>query len=56
MRTMSARPLLTYAVPHLAVQARIELARVYVGLADLAAARMLMREVDGVLRRRPAPR
>jgi LuxR family maltose regulon positive regulatory protein len=47
------RPLLTYALPHLAVQARIELARVHLALADQAGARALMREVDDVLKRRP---
>jgi LuxR family maltose regulon positive regulatory protein len=47
------RPLLTYALPYLAVQARIELARVHLALADQAGARTLMREVDDVLRRRP---
>jgi len=46
------RPLLTYALPHLAVQTRIELARVYLALADVAGARTLMREIDGLLRRR----
>ena len=48
-----ARPLLTYSVPHLAVQARIELARVHLALADTAAARTLMDEIDDILRRRP---
>jgi LuxR family maltose regulon positive regulatory protein len=48
-----ARPLLTYTVPHVAVQARIELARVHVALADLSGARTLMREIDEILRRRP---
>jgi LuxR family maltose regulon positive regulatory protein len=47
------RRLLTYALPHLAVQARIELARVHLALADQPGARTLMREVDDVLRRRP---
>ena len=47
------RPLLTYALPYLAVQARVELARVHVALADLAGARTLIREVDELLRRRP---
>jgi LuxR family transcriptional regulator, maltose regulon positive regulatory protein len=47
------RHLLTYALPYLAVQARIELIRVYLALADLAGARTLMREVDELLRRRP---
>ena len=47
------RPLLTYAMPHLAVQARIELTRVHLALGDLAGARTLMREIDELLRRRP---
>jgi LuxR family maltose regulon positive regulatory protein len=47
------RPLLTSAVPYLAVQARLELARVHLALADPAGARTLMREVDDLLRRRP---
>jgi LuxR family transcriptional regulator, maltose regulon positive regulatory protein len=47
------RSLLTYALPHLAVQTRIELIHVYLGLGDLAGARTLMREIDELLRRRP---
>jgi LuxR family transcriptional regulator, maltose regulon positive regulatory protein len=47
------RPLLTDTLPHLAVQARIELARACLILTDLAAARTLIRETDEVLRRRP---
>jgi LuxR family maltose regulon positive regulatory protein len=47
------RPLLTYALPYLAVQAWIELARAHLALADPAGARTLMREVDDLLRRRP---
>jgi LuxR family maltose regulon positive regulatory protein len=47
------RPLLTYAQPHFAVQARLELARVRLALGDLAAARTKMREIDDVLKRRP---
>ena len=47
------RHLLTYALPYFAVQARIELTRVHLALADLAGARTLMREVDELLRRRP---
>jgi LuxR family transcriptional regulator, maltose regulon positive regulatory protein len=47
------RHLLTYALPYFAVQARIELIRVHLALADLAGARTLMREVDDLLRRRP---
>ena len=48
-----SRGLLTYAVPYMAVQARIELTRVYLALSDLAGARTLMREIDEVLKRRP---
>ena len=47
------RPVLTYALLHLAVQARIELARAHLALADIAGARTLMREIDDLLRRRP---
>ena len=47
------RPLLTYVLPQLAVQARIEMIRIQLALSDLAAARTLMQEVDDVLRRRP---
>jgi LuxR family maltose regulon positive regulatory protein len=47
------RPLLTYALPYFAVQARIELIHVHLALADMAGARTLMREVDELLRRRP---
>jgi LuxR family maltose regulon positive regulatory protein len=52
-RAQRLRPLLTYALPHLAVQVRVELARVYLALADQPGARTLMREVDDLLRRRP---
>ena len=48
------RHLLTYALPYFAVQARIELIRVHLALADLAGARTLMREIDELLRRRPS--
>ena len=47
------RHLLTYAIPHLAVQARLELIRVHLALADLAGARTLMTEIDELLMRRP---
>ena len=53
VRAQHPRPLLTYALPYLAVQARIELARVHLALADPAGARTLLREVDDVLKRRP---
>jgi LuxR family transcriptional regulator, maltose regulon positive regulatory protein len=47
------RPGLTYAVPHLAAQARIELARCHLALADTAAAWILHQEVTDILTRRP---
>ena len=47
------RPFLTYVYPHLAVQARLELIRAHLALADMAGARTLMREVDEILKRRP---
>jgi LuxR family maltose regulon positive regulatory protein len=47
------RHLLTHVVPHQAVTARIEMARIYLALADLAGARTLMREIDELLRQRP---
>ncbi len=53
-RAQRLRPALTYAVPHLAVQARTELTHAHLALADLAGARTLMRETDQILRRRPA--
>jgi LuxR family transcriptional regulator, maltose regulon positive regulatory protein len=48
------RPQLTYALPHLALQVRIELARCYLALQDAAAARTVLHEADEILRRRPS--
>jgi LuxR family transcriptional regulator, maltose regulon positive regulatory protein len=48
------RPQLTYALPHLAIQVRIELARCYLALQDTAAVRTLLHEADEILRRRPS--
>ena len=53
VRAQRIRPLLSYATPHVAVQARIELTRVHLALADMAGARTLMREIDELLKRRP---
>jgi LuxR family transcriptional regulator, maltose regulon positive regulatory protein len=47
------RHLLTYAMPSIATQTRIELARVYLALGDLAGAETLIQEIDELLRRRP---
>ena len=53
INALRLRPLLTYAHPYWAVQARIQLTRVQLALADVAGARTLMSEIDGVLKRRP---
>jgi LuxR family transcriptional regulator, maltose regulon positive regulatory protein len=53
VRAQRMRPLLSYATPHVAVQARIELTRVHLVLADMAGARTLMHEIDELLKRRP---
>ena len=47
------RPQLTYALPYLAVQTLVELARTYLAVADAAGARMVLREAVDVLRMRP---
>ena len=52
-RAQLLRPGLTYALPHLAVQARTELARCHLALSDVGAAQILLREVGEVLTRRP---
>lgn len=44
---------LTHAVPHLAVQVRLELVRAYLELADAAGARQVLREVRDVVQVRP---
>ena len=54
-RAQRLRPGLTYALPHLAVQARIELARCHLALSDFAAAQILLQEVTEILARRPGP-
>ena len=53
-RASRLRPLTSRAVPHLAIQARLELGRAHLTLADPAAARLLLREIGDLLRRRPA--
>jgi LuxR family maltose regulon positive regulatory protein len=47
------RPASTYGQPHVAVQARIELIRVHLALADITGARTLMQEIDEIFRHRP---
>jgi LuxR family maltose regulon positive regulatory protein len=52
-RAEGPRPRLTYALPHLAVQVRLELARTYLALTDLAAAMTALWEIDNVFWQRP---
>jgi LuxR family maltose regulon positive regulatory protein len=52
-RAQQLRPQATHALPYYAVQARLELTRAYLALADLAAARSVLGEVDDLLRWRP---
>jgi len=44
---------LTFAIPFLAVQTRLELARAYLELSDAAGARLILREVRDILQVRP---
>jgi LuxR family transcriptional regulator, maltose regulon positive regulatory protein len=52
-RAARLRPRLTAALPHRAVQTLLELARVHLGLTDAAGARILLREIQDILRQRP---
>ena len=52
-RATRLRPLLTYALPYLAVQTLVELGRVCLALDDVAGARVVLRQARDVLRRRP---
>jgi len=47
------RPLLTYAIPSLAVQTLLELGQAYLMLEDTAGARTVLRQARGILQRRP---
>ncbi len=53
-RAMRGRPSCTFVLPHVAVRVRLQLAKTYAALADQAAARHLLREIDDILRHRPA--
>jgi LuxR family maltose regulon positive regulatory protein len=52
-RAKQLRPQATHALPYYAVQARLELIRAYLALTDVASARTVLGEVDGLLRWRP---
>jgi LuxR family maltose regulon positive regulatory protein len=47
------RPLLTYAMPSVAVQTLLELGRAYLALDDAAGARTVLRQARGILQLRP---
>ena len=53
VRSQPLRRGLTYALPWFAVQARLELARAYLGLADGPGAGTMLREIEQVMHRRP---
>ena len=52
-RGMRARPVCTYVLPFVAVRLRLQLAKVYIALADATTARHLLREIDDILYHRP---
>lgn len=52
-QAMRGRPYCTFALPFLAVRARLQLAQVFLALADRTTARHLVREIDDILIRRP---
>ena len=53
-QAMRARPSATYLLPYHAVRLRLQLARVYLALAEQGTVRQLLREIDDILSRRPA--
>lgn len=52
-RAARLRPLLSYAMPHRAVQILLELARAYLALGDAAGARVVLQEAWDVFQQRP---
>jgi len=52
-RASQLTPLLTYAIPWLAVQVRLELARAHLALVNWSSAAAVMSEVDELVARRP---
>ena len=53
-RAMRARPSATYLLPYHAARLRLQLARVYLALAEQATVHQLLREIDEIASRRPA--
>ncbi|MET0520832.1 MAG: hypothetical protein ABW156_02490, partial [Jiangellaceae bacterium] len=52
-RAARLRPLLTYALPVVSVQALLELARAYLAVVDPAGARAALEQAQGILQQRP---
>ena len=52
-RAQRLRPQLTYAMPWISVQTRLELARAYLTMADAGGAETMLRELAALLRRQP---
>ena len=52
-RAQRLRPQLTYAMPWISVQTRLELARAYLTMADAGGAETMLRELAVLLRRQP---
>ena len=53
-RAARLRPLLNYGIPVVSVQALLEMARAYIGLADPGGARAVLRQANDILQQRPA--
>ena len=53
VRAMRARTTCTFAMPWLAGRVRLQLAKVHAAIADPAAARRLLVEIDDILAHRP---
>ena len=53
-RAMRARLSATYVFPFVAVRLRLQLAKVWFSIAEVVAARQLLREIDDILSHRPA--
>ena len=52
-RAVRLRPLLTYALPVVSLQALLELARAYISLADVSGARTVLRQAADIIQQRP---
>ncbi len=52
-RAARLRPLLTYALPVVSLQALVELARAYLALVDPSGARAVLEQAHGILQQRP---